>query len=266
MPADNLESSKYQKELQSAIRYELLEAGVSEKHSAALAAWLYGAFVNHVPLLLCGPCGHEIADAFSAAVFGCLSATLNCDGAYSAEFAEKCDTAASTVVTIESPFSSTWWPHLPAILTTKNKFFVAVTPYAEDLQIEPQGFYNYLLPVMTELFVDKLPRRNFSGGYLSDDFEEYQSKKGKPLYDEFFRSARLSLLARDRLQQMLADLHTIMEDSSADLDCLFALLPCAWVSGRQALLSEVVHKNGQSGITISTDVLSQISGYLGETK
>ena len=121
LPADNLEPSRNQKELQSAIRYELLEAGVTEKHSAGLAAWLYGAFANHVPLLLCGPCGHEIADAFSAAVFGCLSATLNCDGAYSAEFAEKCDMAASTVVTIENPFSSTWWPHLPAILTSGTR-------------------------------------------------------------------------------------------------------------------------------------------------
>ena len=82
LPAGELERNSDWNELKETIRLELFEAGVSEKYAEGLGTYLYAAYVNHVPLLLAGPCAHDIADAFSAALFGRLAATLRLEGNY----------------------------------------------------------------------------------------------------------------------------------------------------------------------------------------
>ena len=55
-------------QLLQTIQFELCEAGVVDEYRVSLAALLYGAYVRHIPILLAGPNGHEIADAFTAEI------------------------------------------------------------------------------------------------------------------------------------------------------------------------------------------------------
>ena len=63
------------KDLIDTLSDNLVEAGVRNDYSESFAAFLYSAYMNHLPLLLEGPNASEIADAFSAALVGKTAGT-----------------------------------------------------------------------------------------------------------------------------------------------------------------------------------------------
>ena len=266
LPMEELELNHDWTELKETIRFELFEAGVSETYAEALGAYMYAAYVNHVPLLLAGPCARDIADAFSVALFGCLAATLRLEGNYSNSIVEQCLNSEEKIIAIENLFSSAWNPYLTGIIADKNRFYIGIHPYSEDLLMEPNSFFSYMMPLLTEHFVDKHSTRKFVGGCVVEGFRHYDRAVVKPYHNNLFRDMGIGILGRNLIQQILTDMHIILQDDSPDYDYIFAILPYGYVCGRIDVLRNYLFKETEKESWMSSEVLSYIYAYLGETE
>ena len=266
LPKEELESNYNWDELKETIRFELFEAGVSERYAEALGAYMYAAYVNHVPLLLAGPCARDIADAFSAALYGCLEANLSLDGNYSDSVVDQCLNSGEKIIAVENLFSSAWNPYLPEIIADKNRFYIGIHPYSEDLVMEPNSFFYYMVPLLTEHFVDRHSTRRFVGGCMAEGFEHYVSAVAKPYHSKLFRDMRMGIFGQNLVQQILTDMHIILQDDSSDYDYIFAILSYGYVCDRVDVLRNYLFKGEAKESSMSSEALSYIRAYVGETE
>ena len=136
---------------------------------AKFAEYLRAAFEKHMPLLLAGPRAHDIADAFSIALTGKTAAVLDCSGVESLDDLNIVETNDDTIIAAINPLAPNFVAYLPELLGIKDKFVIAILPFAEDLKFEPRGLFNYFLPICTELV---LPKRINQFDYVSDELRE----------------------------------------------------------------------------------------------
>lgn len=238
---------------------ELEEAGVTERYASMLAAFLYTAYVLRIPLLLAGPNGRDIADAVSAALFGRTASTLRCEGAYDPGAVEEYTGEESQIIALLNPINTGWISHIPELTAVKDKLILAVHPFAEDLLIEPKGLYNYVVPVLTELFVDRPASREYAGGCFGTDFREYEcAEPQKKIH--LARKLPMPAMLRNWLQQILADMKAILGKDTPDYDVLFATLPYASVTGRTDTILEDIEGGGG----LSKDTQALLRTFLGE--
>lgn len=235
LPAENLEQEDTEtlsdwNHLLRVLRDELIEAGVSQQYSSPLAALLYSAYTNKLPIILAGPNGKDIADAFSVIVSGRKAGVIDCSGEYYAGIREDISRASDEVFAVSNALRSEWITHIPEMFAS-GKYFFFIHPFAEDLLIEPKGLFSYVLPVFTELIADSLPSGDYAGAKKADNFDNYTPAKTKPLHDTLLTSMGLGLFARSSLHAVLSDFHA-MHSESFDNDCLFVLFPYAYITGR----------------------------------
>ncbi len=250
------------KTLLGVLKNELVTAGVGEQYAAGLACWLYASFINRSQLLLCGPNGREIADAFSIAVFGETAAVLSCEGDWTPEAAEVCSSSGAQVVVLTEPLNRGWLTHLPQLLS-QDRFFIAVHPFAEDLLIQPRGLYSYIQPVLTDLFVESRPGSRHAGGYLAPTFRHFQpgaidARTSRNLVDSL---AGVSPMARVRLLQVMSDMHRMLTDRSLNPDCMFGIFPTAYACGRGAEAVEALKGTPETDVSRATRRL--LASYMG---
>ncbi len=259
LPQDALTiNTSWREELES-VCAELPEAGVTAKFVPALATFLYSAYLNRVPLMLMGPNGKAIADAFSAALFGETCAQLICEGNYNHSALQRTEESNAQIVVIDNVFDAKWNYYINNYSQRSSKFLIAVNPFAEDLQIEPRGIVNYWIPVMTELFVDARPSCEFVGGKRSEGFCAYPKENAKPYHNKLFQKLHLSSLSTKTLQQLLADLHSMNHNIQEEYDYLFSALPCAYVTNAMDTLREHIE-----GKQLASDMKDILGAYLGD--
>lgn len=261
---DTLEECSTWQDMINIIAEELTAAGVSAKYNHGLAAYMYSAYVNETPLLFAGPCGQEIADAFSASLFGKTAAYINCIDGYNTEYMSAILANDEPIIVLNSPFGSDWIARIPNILMTKGKYFILTHPFTEDLLIEPRSLFNYCLPVMTEPFIDTMPEQKYIGGRMSDSFAYYQKKKAKPFHNRLLQSMCMSTLTKARLQQLLTDMHIIASIETADNDCLFGLFPYAFISGNIEIFREKLQAEDQKDMPVSKELRMMLLSFVGE--
>ena len=106
------------------------------------------------------------------------------------------------VIVLLDPINTGWISHIPDFTAQKDKLILAVHPFAEDLLIEPKGLYNYVVPVLTELFVDQPAYGKYVGGCFGADFRGYdRTKPQKKLH--LAKKLPMPAMLRNQLQQML---------------------------------------------------------------
>ena len=247
----------------SILKDELKEAGIADRFCSGFAAYLYVASLNQTSLLLAGPNGYAIADAFSRAFYGRTAAVLDCSEIFSAETLKICLQCADSVLILRNPLNSGWINHLPELVSVPGKTVFAIQPFAEDLLIEPRGLYHYLLPVLTELIVEKIPSQNLAGGLPGDTFEAYTPLNASSSH-RGHASARFSGLiglAQTRLKSVFTDFHHMTEpkDATPD-DYLFGLFPCAYVTGKTDELLK------QPNLSLPKDIMDIFHAYLGNAQ
>ena len=91
-----------------ALDEELQEAGVKEEAVVGFAYFMYACYRNQIPLLLAGPYGAEIADAFSSVTFSRTAAHLYCNGTFQEQILKDVENSEDTVIVIHHPFSAEW--------------------------------------------------------------------------------------------------------------------------------------------------------------
>lgn len=241
----------------------LKEAGVQESYTRGLAAYLYSAYRYRTPVLLAGPNGLAIAQAFSTTLFSRTVAILSCVGDYTEKVCKECKESEDNVVAIMNPFCAGWTQQLPTAVFDSGKFFFLLSPYAEDLQVEPMGISNYVLPLMTEFLVDKKPSSVFVGSELSPDFDRLPMPKVRPIHKNFLTSLGYSTLAKKNLWSVFANIESILKGETSDTvgyRYLFGLLPFAIIAGKANLLMEQLEKDESK---LSKNICTMIHEYLG---
>lgn len=261
--ANNLEINNNWHELLSTLQAELREAGVGESSVIGLSALLYSAFINRTPVLLTGPNGRDIATAFSLAVHRRTPAVLQCIGDLVPRAVKQCEESETETVVIEQPFQHEWYNSIILLLERRQKFYIAVHPFAEDLVIEPRGLMNYCIPVLTELFIEGLPTMNYLGGHMADNFKPFASKEASKHYNKLLKALGINSLAKLNVQRTVSDMHEMMQSNQTDCDYLFLLYPLAYAVGEIAELKEYID-NATVESKPSAKVEELLKQYMGE--
>ena len=260
--SDEQEDVSNWKEAISSLEYELPEAGVSNKYSDGFAAFLYSSFINHFPLLLAGPNGESIVDAFSLSLFGKTAGIIDCSCPYSREVVKEVCSSSDPVVMIKHALRNEWVTHIPEF-NNNAKYFFIVHPFVEDLFIEPKSLFSYALPFFTDLIIDSTPTRQFLGSHRSESFEEYPCQKSKDrnnIYGSLLASLGFNTYIRSRIQSVITDFQAIMGSRSEDLDCLFAIFSYAFIANSQqgSLLDKFENK-----MKIGKDLKKELTVFMG---
>lgn len=256
------EYTKYA-DLLNEISEELKVAGV-EKESIEFAGFLYASYLNNISLLLCGPNGEEIANAFSAACFGRLAAVFDCNQSFSFQKLEQVLNDTNEVLIIKNPFNNVWSNYIADFVTKKNAFCILINPYVEDIIIEPNGLYNYVLPFFTETIVDKMasPANEFWGGKKSKDFLEYKgakSEKEDRTYNSLLKDLNVSNLLNYRINNLIYYMHDLTKIADKSKDYLYILFPYAYAIGKGNILADEINNND----IISDDIKEYILKFIG---
>lgn len=236
---------------------ELRNAGVAEKYSSGLAAFLCASYIEKQPVLLAGPNAIDITQAFSAAVTAHKYGTLYCDGSYSSQIIKEIGDDDEKIVLVNNLVSGSWMNRLPEILSRKNIFYIVTHPYAEDIQVEPKSLYGFMLPLFTDLFVDKKASGSYYGGYFADNFNSAISDAGQN-EPEGIAQLGLTPLVRNRITKVVSTMHSIYPATTADDEFMFALFPVAYATLNISTIEEL-GKSAQISESLGNDLQSLIS-------
>lgn len=252
------EISSYQEALES-ISDEMGEAGVQSKYVPSIAAYIYAAYTNHVHLLIAGPNSISIANAFSIGLHGKYAGVLDCSVDYSKDAMKQVLLSEDEIVIVKNPFAAEWVDDVIHLVEESDKFFVLVTPFVEDLLIEPKGIFNYVQPLFTESFVSYRARKKYLGKKQSEGFEKYERRKEKPLYGDLLSDFKINGFQKNRVQRILTDMHYLDKHSNVTEDYMYVFLPYAYLTRQEDVLIEKIKKENQ----IDSEIQRFITNYLG---
>lgn len=225
-------------EAEDCINTEILEenledAGVGETWRKELAAFFAAAYLKKFPLLLAGPQAGALADAVAVSVVGKRAAHLSCCGAFSRDALTKA--RKEEILAVENPFHPDWLSALVESGSTEKTWQLWLTPFTEDLTMEPQSLYQYVWPVLTECFVEmecfskKKSEGDFFPGILAAENQKTE-KCG-------LRLPKSGKFLEMRLREVLS-LAEAFGGKREELEFLLGYLPWRVVRGETASLEE----------------------------
>lgn len=260
---DDLEANHSWADVINTASLELIDAGVSDKYSNGLAAFLCSAYIERQPIILVGPNALAIVQAFAAAVAGHNHGVLSCDGSYSNKITERIGASGETIVVINNLLTSGWMNRLPEIISRTDIFYIATHPYAEDIQVEPKSLYGFMLPLFTDFFVDKKATGKYYGGFFAEDFKGYSSSKNAQKEVKILSQLSVSSLIRNRINEIITTMNNIYSATTLDDEFLFGILPIAYASLSMNKLTEAI-SDPQKGIELSANLKRDLRYVLGE--
>lgn len=257
---NDMEVAKKWSDIVAIAAENLHEAGVTEDYTYGLAAFFYASYIKKQPVLLIGPSANEIIEALSAAFSNNKYGILYCDGEFSKDLINSIVDAGEHIVNIVGLLSGGWMNHVADLFDSKDVFFIATHPYAEDVQVEPKSLYNYMLPLFTEVFVDKEATGQYMSVCCDENFETYESvdneEVGKlPALSEFLMSS----LMRNKIEKLNALMHYIEPNLNEEHVFLFLIFPYGYATMATKELSEVI-----KDMHLSKDFQRKIRFVLGD--
>lgn len=189
-------------ELSQNLSYSL---NVEPDLATMLAAFLYSAHIHNAPILIAGPCGQDIANALSVSLYADNAGQLMFGEQFDCDIADAVNNVNEHIVAAQNMFGKGWGDIIPQMLANSRKHIVWTHPYVEDLAIEPQGLYNYMLPVISECFVGTVSALEPYAGKRSEDFIGYVPKDTHPL-----RIAAFKKLGKDGKFPVKEDFHEFL--------------------------------------------------------
>lgn len=260
-PAEVPQENHTWREVYDTLALELEEVGTAPNRSAVLAAYLYAAYLAHVPILLTGPNANDIADVVSLSLFGRTCGRLVCAGAFDIEAVHSCWQGGDRVVEIVNPFSHEWLVRLPELLASKETYYIAVHPFPEELPFEPQGLFRYMIPLFTEYFVEGEPNGHVVGGTMADDFAALCVQGRKKIHTASFAQLRTSRFLTNKYQTLFSYMEELLENIHDDVVVLTALLPYALSTGQNDVLRDIL-SDGER-LQLSKSLKEELDDVLG---
>ena len=227
-----------------------------------LSAYLYAAYINKIPLLIAGPAGRDFAEIMSVSLFALGAGHLLLGNEPANNIAETVAGYDERIVSVQNMFGKGWQDELPQSFLRLKQQVVWTHPYVEDLAIEPKGLLNYMIPLISECFVESIPVGEPLPSKRAEKFKAYSSTKKQPLKIGAFKKLGLSKLLTNQLTNVLSDAKSILDQPSKDKDMeiLFGLLPICVITGQIDILKEAIET--ESGI--SSAVKAEANRYIEE--
>lgn len=227
-----------------------------------LSAYLYAAYINKIPLLIAGPAGRDFAEIMSVSLFASGAGHLVLGNEPTNNIAETVAGYDERIISVQNMFGKGWQDELPQSFTRLKQQVVWTHPYVEDLAIEPKGLLNYMIPLMSECFVESIPMGEPLPSRRAEKFMAYSSTKKQPLKIGAFKKLKLSKLLTNQLTNVLSDAKSILDQPAKDKDIeiLFGLLPICVITGQIDVLKEVIET--ESGI--SAPIKAEVTRYIEE--
>lgn len=224
----------------------LENAGVDSEYQLALAAYLLSAYATKSDIMLAGPNAKEIADALCLTLLGTTAPVLSCSESFSEKAIESA--ASCPVLAVEGAFSASFQNRLPTI---RNRFgstmMIWLHSFAEDLCIEPRGILNYVLPVLTELFIAKPPASgvpvSVSGIPEQLDLNANAKYRAKLQHLEAYQ---ISELTEYQLSHNLQLAKALAESNNYDMEFMFGHFPVAVITSKLSVLEDRMEDNSVS--------------------
>ena len=218
----------------SIIHKNLESAGVKSRFCGTLACLMFAARQVSLPILLAGPNGDAIADAFSAGVVG--DNALRLDGTYPFNLGilKELDKYRDQVLLIHSPLSRDWCEHLQEI-TQLGLNVIAIHPYREDLEVVPKSTFSQCLPIFSELMIKSLPRRDFiyrDGSSPLNSPPSATSFDYKGFCEDLLQAIGVSCFTKNRLLKLLSHFHSLNEQHE-ETEYLLAVFALGWLTVRR---------------------------------
>lgn len=222
---------------------------VSSELCEMLSALLYSAYIHRFPLLVVGPGGQEVADCLSSSLFGSCSGKLIIGEGIGYDVFTTVNGCDEQIVSACNMFGKGWNDELPLILSKCNKQIIWTHPYAEDMLIEPKGIYNYMIPVLSEVFAESIADFDYLLGKRSENFKELALGNNIPILIGAIKQLGISKLLLNHIELVLSGAKAIMgnESRNKDLEILFGLLPLSVLTDKTDLLKETI--DNESGIS-----------------
>ena len=244
-------------ELSQNLSYSL---NVEPDLATMLAAFLYSAHIHNAPILIAGPCGQDIANALSVSLYADNAGQLMFGEQFDCDIADAVNNVNEHIVAAQNMFGKGWGDIIPQMLANSRKHIVWTHPYVEDLAIEPQGLYNYMLPVISECFVGTVSSLEPYAGKRSEDFIGYVPKDTHPLRIAAFKKLGISKALLRQLSRVISDAKVMVDspERAKDMEMLFGVMPICVLTGQLDVMREVLE--AESGI--SSAVKAEAERYL----
>lgn len=151
------------------------------------------------------------------------------------------------IVLVKNALNPRWGDRWPDAVVESSKRWILTTPFAEDLTLLPQGFYNYFTSILTDILVGKVDGKDGKEERESETWDsEEETKKNKFKFDDkSFVKMRANTFYCKRLEETLKRVYQIgteilkLDDASQTrLTYLFGVAPLAFATGNLDVLRE----------------------------
>ena len=215
-------------------------AGVNEDYAPILSSILLATFENHISMVLAGPNGKAIAEAFSHTLFSFSCGCLECNEEYSKDVQKCIFDSPDPVICIDGFTNFNWLHSVPDICSCREKTLFFLTPYFEELFLAPKGLMSYVFPISTSEFVEELPTEDYIAGLYNGGQEEvrYAESERKILELNDLGMART---LQKKYQRLYASAKAIMADRRKNtlMRYMTLLIPYAVLAGTSEKLKEI---------------------------
>lgn len=161
------------------IKYNLETTGITKSSNNSfcfgLAIYLCAAYILKQPILLAGHKAKDIAIAFAHAIDCGRYGELNCIGDYDHSAFQNIGKNQEKIVLLNNLITSNWINRTHELFAKPKVFFIATHSFKEDLQVEPNSLYNYVLPMITEFMVDHEGQLEYEVSSLSKALDSYNT-------------------------------------------------------------------------------------------
>lgn len=235
LESDKVETFDNWESLVDELRSNLGYVGVAQEYENSLAAFLYATHRVRMPLLLAGYNCEEIGQALSVSVFGKYADILTCSGNGNLSMIHDAFSGEG-ILLIRNPFCGDWLNALLQETKASHKHIIFCHPYTEDLTIEPQSLFNYMLPVFTDQITDSAPNmEDMIGARLKQGEDDFEPAFGRIVSNNVFSELGISKILQNKMQSLFASTQSItkVKEDSLIYRCILTSYAASAEKGEQ---------------------------------
>ncbi len=235
LESDKVETFDSWESLVDELRGNLGCVGVAQEYENSFAAFLYATHRVRMPLLLAGYVCEEIGQALSVSVFGKYADILTCSGNCNLSMIHDAFSGEG-ILLIRNPFCGDWLNALLQETKTSHKQIIFCHPYTEDLAIEPQSLFNYMLPIFTDQITDSAPvMEDMIGAMLKPGEDDFEPAFERIVSDNVFSELGISKILQNKMQSLFASTQSItkVKEDSLIYRCILTSYAASAEKGEQ---------------------------------
>lgn len=230
----------------------LESAGIAGEYASKLSYYLYAAYLQRFPIMLAGPNGEAVADAFSCMVNNQLAGKVDFHGDFDSNTFSLIRHSSDKVIAVTNPFNSRWISYLPKLLEN-DKFYIFTTPYPEEMQLEPASLYNLVFPLSIDEMIEAVPQYDGFMGGSWDKKEGFGEIKPNTSYKRVLELCQIRPLMEKNVGRVIQAWCNLSGEQMISNDDIwrFIIYPYAYATRH---MSEAAHYLSDSNIQVSDSI------------